>query len=215
MDPDADPEGPKTYGSSDPDPQHWFFISLCQRAFISFSYVYNFWSYIPVHVQWNKHAIFTCGWETLALSDMVNHIPYHSSAEDVRKSGVTLFSCSNFFSYLTKHMVLIQSRSWIWIRWKLVNPQRGFQPLIFSSTSEAIRQFKQIVHVNKLNQALFMLRVHLDIQVGEHAIDYANVAQKEKLSELQLRVRQLLDQVPYTHHTVRFLGSGQVFRGKE
>ena len=39
------------------------------------------------------------------------------------------------------------------------------------------------------------LRVHLDIQVGEHAIDYQNIAQKEKLSELQLRVRQLLDQV--------------------
>ncbi|CAB4070355.1 TMED4_9_11 [Lepeophtheirus salmonis] len=39
------------------------------------------------------------------------------------------------------------------------------------------------------------LRVHLDIQVGDHAIDYAGVAQKEKLSELQLRVRQLLDQV--------------------
>lgn len=37
--------------------------------------------------------------------------------------------------------------------------------------------------------------MHLDIQVGEHAIDYAQVAQKEKLSELQLRVRQLLDQV--------------------
>ncbi|CAG7829422.1 unnamed protein product [Allacma fusca] len=39
------------------------------------------------------------------------------------------------------------------------------------------------------------LRVHLDIQVGEHAIDYANVARKEKLTELQLRIRQLLDQV--------------------
>merc|ERR1712228_94666 len=39
------------------------------------------------------------------------------------------------------------------------------------------------------------LRVHLDIQVGEHAIDYANVAQKEKLSELQLRVGQLKDKV--------------------
>lgn len=37
--------------------------------------------------------------------------------------------------------------------------------------------------------------MHLDIQVGEHAVDYANVAQKEKLTELQLRVRQLLDQV--------------------
>ncbi|BET01911.1 Hypothetical Protein NTJ_14729 [Nesidiocoris tenuis] len=39
------------------------------------------------------------------------------------------------------------------------------------------------------------LRVHLNIQVGEHTIDYANVAQKEKLSNLQLRIRQLLDQV--------------------
>ncbi|CAD6215770.1 GSCOCG00000582001-RA-CDS [Cotesia congregata] len=39
------------------------------------------------------------------------------------------------------------------------------------------------------------LRVHLDIQVGDHAIDYANLAQKEKLSKLQLRIRQLLDQV--------------------
>lgn len=38
-------------------------------------------------------------------------------------------------------------------------------------------------------------RVHLDIQVGDHAIDYQDVANKEKLSELQLRVRQLLDQV--------------------
>lgn len=37
--------------------------------------------------------------------------------------------------------------------------------------------------------------MHLDIQVGEHAVDYANVAQKDKLSELQLRIRQLLDQV--------------------
>ncbi|XP_014204986.1 transmembrane emp24 domain-containing protein eca [Copidosoma floridanum] len=39
------------------------------------------------------------------------------------------------------------------------------------------------------------LRVHLNIQVGEQAIDYAYVGQKEKLSELQLRVKQLLDQV--------------------
>jgi len=39
------------------------------------------------------------------------------------------------------------------------------------------------------------LRVHFDILVGEHAVDYAGVAQQEKLTELQLRVRQLLDQV--------------------
>ncbi|XP_019864700.1 transmembrane emp24 domain-containing protein eca [Aethina tumida] len=39
------------------------------------------------------------------------------------------------------------------------------------------------------------LRVHLDIQVGEHAINYGEVVKKEKLSDLQLRIRQLLDQV--------------------
>jgi hypothetical protein len=39
------------------------------------------------------------------------------------------------------------------------------------------------------------LRVHLDIQTGEHAVDYGKLAQKDKLTELQLRVQQLLDQV--------------------
>lgn len=38
-------------------------------------------------------------------------------------------------------------------------------------------------------------RIHLDIQVGEHANDYQEIAAKDKLTELQLRIRQLLDQV--------------------
>ena len=38
-------------------------------------------------------------------------------------------------------------------------------------------------------------RVHLDISIGEHANDYKEIAARDKLSELQLRVRQLLDQV--------------------
>jgi hypothetical protein len=37
--------------------------------------------------------------------------------------------------------------------------------------------------------------VHLDIDIGEHAVDYQQISAKEKLTELQLRVRQLLDQV--------------------
>ena len=41
----------------------------------------------------------------------------------------------------------------------------------------------------------FLQRVHLDIQAGEHAQDYQQVAAKDKLNELQLRIRQLLDQV--------------------
>ncbi|VDO85991.1 unnamed protein product [Heligmosomoides polygyrus] len=39
------------------------------------------------------------------------------------------------------------------------------------------------------------LRVHLTIQAGEHAQDYEQIAVKDKLNELQLRIRQLLDQV--------------------
>lgn len=48
-----------------------------------------------------------------------------------------------------------------------------------------------------LNLISFVLlqRIHLDIQVGEHANDYAQIAAKDKLTELQLRIRQLLDQV--------------------
>lgn len=38
-------------------------------------------------------------------------------------------------------------------------------------------------------------RVHLDIEVGEHANNYPEIQEKDKLTELQLRVRQLLDQV--------------------
>ena len=44
--------------------------------------------------------------------------------------------------------------------------------------------------------SLFALqRVHLDIQVGEHTNNYPEIAAKDKLTELQLRARQLLDQV--------------------
>ena len=54
-------------------------------------------------------------------------------------------------------------------------------------------------HENKhvdLNGVFPMLqRVHLDIQVGEHTNNYPEIAAKDKLTELQLRARQLLDQV--------------------
>lgn len=39
------------------------------------------------------------------------------------------------------------------------------------------------------------LRVHLDIKIGEHAMDYGEIAEKEKYNQLQLRIRQLQQQV--------------------
>lgn len=41
----------------------------------------------------------------------------------------------------------------------------------------------------------FVQRVHLGIQAGEHTNNYPEIAAKDKLTELQLRARQLLDQV--------------------
>ena len=38
-------------------------------------------------------------------------------------------------------------------------------------------------------------KIHLDLQVGESAQDYQKIASNEKLTQLQLRVRQLQDQV--------------------
>ena len=66
----------------------------------------------------------------------------------------------------------------------------------FSSNSPGEHQI--CIHSNSTKWSLFAggrLRIHLDIQVGEHANDYSEIASKEKLTELQLRVRQLLDQV--------------------
>ncbi|XP_019746227.1 transmembrane emp24 domain-containing protein 4-like [Hippocampus comes] len=64
---------------------------------------------------------------------------------------------------------------------KLMSSSRlptGLNPCIFLTTSFPMLQ-----------------RVHLDIQVGEHTNNYPEIAAKDKLTELQLRARQLLDQV--------------------
>ncbi|XP_020645934.3 transmembrane emp24 domain-containing protein 9 [Pogona vitticeps] len=68
----------------------------------------------------------------------------------------------------------------------------------FTFTSHTPGEHQICLHSNSTKFSLFaggMLRVHLDIQVGEHANDYAEIAAKDKLSELQLRVRQLLEQI--------------------
>ncbi|KAG2455280.1 TMED9 protein, partial [Polypterus senegalus] len=68
----------------------------------------------------------------------------------------------------------------------------------FTFTSHTPGEHQICLHSNSSKFALFaggMLRVHLDIQVGEHATNYAEIAAKDKLTELQLRVRQLIEQV--------------------
>jgi len=66
----------------------------------------------------------------------------------------------------------------------------------FTFTSNSAGEHVICLHAN--SSAWFggaQLRVHLGISVGERANDYEQIAAKDKLSELQLRVRQLLDQV--------------------
>nr|XP_061802192.1 transmembrane emp24 domain-containing protein 4-like [Nerophis lumbriciformis] len=68
----------------------------------------------------------------------------------------------------------------------------------FTFTSHTPGEHQICLHSNSTKMALFSggkLRVHLDIQVGEHTNNYPEIAAKDKLTELQLRARQLLDQV--------------------
>uniref|UniRef100_A0A8B9NBP5 Transmembrane p24 trafficking protein 4 n=1 Tax=Accipiter nisus TaxID=211598 RepID=A0A8B9NBP5_9AVES len=67
----------------------------------------------------------------------------------------------------------------------------------FTFTSHTPGEHQICLHSNSTRMALFAggkLRVHLDIQVGEHTNNYPEIAAKDKLTELQLRARQLLDQ---------------------
>ncbi|XP_010184052.1 PREDICTED: transmembrane emp24 domain-containing protein 4-like [Mesitornis unicolor] len=68
----------------------------------------------------------------------------------------------------------------------------------FTFTSHTPGEHQICLHSNSTRMALFAggkLRVHLDIQVGEHTNNYPEIAANDKLTELQLRARQLLDQV--------------------
>ncbi|CAH3014987.1 unnamed protein product [Porites evermanni] len=68
----------------------------------------------------------------------------------------------------------------------------------FTFTSHSPGEHLICLHSNSTRWSLWTggkLRIHLDISVGEHANDYQEIAAKDKLTELQLRIRQLLDQV--------------------
>lgn len=68
----------------------------------------------------------------------------------------------------------------------------------FTFTSHTPGEHHICLHTNSTRWSLFAggrLRVHLEILVGEHANDYGQIAAKDKLTELQLRMRQLLDQI--------------------
>jgi len=69
---------------------------------------------------------------------------------------------------------------------------------VFTFTSHTPGEQQICIHSNSTKWSLFAggkIRVYLDLQVGEHTNDYSKIAEKDKLTELQLRVRQLLDQV--------------------
>ncbi|XP_015192131.1 transmembrane emp24 domain-containing protein 4-like [Lepisosteus oculatus] len=68
----------------------------------------------------------------------------------------------------------------------------------FTFTSFIPGEHRICLYSNSTKMALFAggkLRVHLDIKVGAQTNNYAKIAAKDKLTEIQLRVRQLLDQV--------------------
>ncbi|CAK9296028.1 unnamed protein product [Gordionus sp. m RMFG-2023] len=68
----------------------------------------------------------------------------------------------------------------------------------FSFTSETPGEHVICLHSNSTRHTLFErqeLKVYLRINIGEHTINYAEATKKEKYTELELRIRQLLDQL--------------------
>ncbi|XP_040832025.1 transmembrane emp24 domain-containing protein 9-like [Ochotona curzoniae] len=68
----------------------------------------------------------------------------------------------------------------------------------FSFTSQSPGEHQICIHLESIRFSLSnedKLAVHLDMQLGEHTNDYAEFATKDKLSQLHLRVRQLVEQV--------------------
>ncbi|XP_071948531.1 transmembrane emp24 domain-containing protein eca-like [Antedon mediterranea] len=68
----------------------------------------------------------------------------------------------------------------------------------FTFTSHTPGEHLICLYSNSTKWGMFnsgKMRIHLEIEVGEHANDYNQIQEKDKMTELQLRIRQLLDQV--------------------
>jgi len=68
----------------------------------------------------------------------------------------------------------------------------------FTFTTHTPGEQQICIHSNSTKWSLFAggkLKIDLNIEIGEHTNDYSEIASKDKLTELQLRVRQLLDQL--------------------
>ncbi|XP_073746737.1 transmembrane emp24 domain-containing protein 9-like isoform X2 [Callorhinus ursinus] len=67
----------------------------------------------------------------------------------------------------------------------------------FTFTSQSPGEHQICLHLESIRFALFYdgkLAIHLDMQLGEHTNDYAEFAAKDKLTQLHLRVQQLVEQ---------------------
>ena len=87
--------------------------------------------------------------------------------------------------------------------------------LLKSSTLVALSVHKHAYIINSSIHYIYIYlplqRVHLDVQIGEQAINYPEVASREKLGELQLRIRQLLDQIEQITKEQAYQRVGQTY----
>ncbi|XP_037355858.1 transmembrane emp24 domain-containing protein 9-like [Talpa occidentalis] len=68
----------------------------------------------------------------------------------------------------------------------------------FTFTSQSPGEHQICLHLESIRFALFYdgkLTIHLDMQLGEHTNDYAEFETNDKLTQLHLRVQQLVEQV--------------------
>ncbi|XP_035231900.1 transmembrane emp24 domain-containing protein 9-like isoform X2 [Stegodyphus dumicola] len=66
---------------------------------------------------------------------------------------------------------------------------------VFSFTSHNPGSYLICLKPEENNYSWNKLKIHFALQVGERAINYTAVAQKEKLSEIELKFKQLIEKV--------------------
>ena len=96
-----------------------------------------------------------------------------------------------------EHTICIGTNTTRWFGGNKLVGGRGFSVCNFTPLSPHTHiHMHSLIHTHTLSLSLSLIqRVHLDIQIGEQAVNYPEVAAREKLGELQLRIRQLLDQI--------------------
>ncbi|VDK42011.1 unnamed protein product [Taenia asiatica] len=95
----------------------------------------------------------------------------------------------------TYSIAVLQNEQFVPLILSFLSVQMYSQEGRFVITSQTAGEYSICLSSSSSDWTKSLLRVTLDIAVGDHAINFKEIASKEELNELELHIRQLLEQV--------------------